>query len=244
MHPSAKVSAVFFDVFGTLVLYPLMPRVEQIAHQLNRCRIRCNPNVLDKTFAQITGEAGERKSHDGDFARQADAHTKVFYSWYYYRLLELLGVSGDLDFLAQQMFEQYSLIPGYTLDPQVVPVLKVLKRAGIKLGVVSNGPMQVRKVLKDFGLAPFLQTTVISDEFGAEKPDASIFLQALHDLATPANECAYVGDVPEADVAGATNASIALPVLIDRTGKYPNPGLSCTKILAMSELLDILDIRQ
>ena len=51
---------------------------------------------------------------------------------------------------------------------------------------------------------------LVSDVFGAAKPDASIFLEALRELGGPVSgEVLFVGDNPEADIGGAQGVGMA-----------------------------------
>lgn len=236
------VIGVLFDVFGTLVLYPNSGRTQQLAIQAQNCGLIVSDSEIGDAFSRVTIESAEKKAVNPGFSREAEAHTKVYYLWYYRRFLELLGVAYNLDGLAQRMFEEYVLLPGYCSDPQAEHLLNKLRSKGLALGVVSNGPRQVRRVLSAHGFNRFLRTTVISDEFGHEKPNAAIFRQALDNLGLSADECVYVGDVPAADMRGALNAGMA-GILIDRKNKYPNPGVSCLRIRQLTELLGTLGLK-
>src|SRR5262249_48078953 len=53
------------------------------------------------------------------------------------------------------------------------------------------------------GILDRFGSVVVSDEVGWRKPRPVIFRQALSDLGVTAEECLFVGDRPEIDVAGA-----------------------------------------
>jgi FMN phosphatase YigB (HAD superfamily) len=74
-----------------------------------------------------------------------------------------------------------------------------------RLGVVSNFDYTptVRRILAEEGILDRFGTVVVSDEVGWRKPRPAIFRQALDDLGVIAEECLFVGDRPEIDVAGA-----------------------------------------
>jgi putative hydrolase of the HAD superfamily len=86
----------------------------------------------------------------------------------------------------------------------VFPLLHDLKRAGMRLGVVTHGwtVKQAEKLVR-LGLVPYLdpRAVFISDQIGISKPNPKLYATALADLGLPANEVMYVGDSPEHDIA-------------------------------------------
>jgi len=100
-----------------------------------------------------------------------------------------------------------------------VETLGSLRRRGYRVAVVSNADGRVRSLLEAAGLAPHLEFVVDSAEVGVEKPDPRIFHAATDRLGLPPAVCAYVGDIYEIDVVGATRAGLA-PILI---GDGPAP---------------------
>ena len=77
------------------------------------------------------------------------------------------------------------------------------------IGVVSNNAVgeQIEKI-RSCGLAPFLDTVVISEEAGVAKPDPRIFEIALARLGCTAEETVMVGDAWDNDIAGARSAGV------------------------------------
>jgi putative hydrolase of the HAD superfamily len=100
----------------------------------------------------------------------------------------------------------------------VFPTLEALKKAGVKLGVVSNWDTRLPTVLERLDLARFFESVIVSSVEGVEKPDPLIFERALASLDAEASTSIHVGDLPEIDRAGAEAAGIR-GVLIDRKGR-------------------------
>ncbi len=94
------------------------------------------------------------------------------------------------------------------------PILDMLQ-AEYKLGLVSNSPPTMRKVLERFDLDEFFDTIVLSCDVGALKTDAKLFRTALDELELEADDVIMVGDSLHTDIKGAKNAGIK-PVLCDR----------------------------
>jgi len=86
----------------------------------------------------------------------------------------------------------------------VVPLFADLKRAGLRLGVITHGwtVKQAEKLVR-LKLVPYLDPTAvfISDQIGISKPNPKLYLTALRDLELEPREVMYVGDSPEHDIA-------------------------------------------
>ena len=95
------------------------------------------------------------------------------------------------------------------LTDDVRQTLAELRRRGLKLGVITNGPsaMQRRK-LAVLGLEHAFDAILVSGEEGVRKPDAEIFRRALERCGVAAHEALFVGDHPVADVEGAHRAGL------------------------------------
>jgi putative hydrolase of the HAD superfamily len=109
----------------------------------------------------------------------------------------------------------------FQVFPDVGFALGSARTRGAKLIVVSNWDVSLHEVLARAGLTPLLHGIVTSAEFGARKPDPSIFAGALELVGIPAAKALHVGDSLEDDVAGARAAGIE-PVLLRRDGS-PSP---------------------
>ena len=79
-------------------------------------------------------------------------------------------------------------------------VLAELARCGFKLGVVSNGCGNTAGLCEEYGYAEALAVTVDSHQFGAAKPDPSIFRHALSLIGCAPERTAFVGDSLDRDI--------------------------------------------
>ncbi len=86
----------------------------------------------------------------------------------------------------------------------VVPLLAGLKKAGLRVGVITHGltVKQAEKLVR-LGLLPYLdpQAIFISDQIGISKPNPKLYQAALRELGLKPDEVMYVGDSPEHDIA-------------------------------------------
>ena len=117
-----------------------------------------------------------------------------------------------------------------------MPVLAELRGRGLKLGVITNGSVQIQEpVIQSLGIAGLLHTVLISEREGARKPDREIFHRALRTLGVDPDHAWYVGDHPEVDIAGASAAG--LEAVWRRTTYWPEPHPPHRTIDSLDELL-------
>ena len=114
--------------------------------------------------------------------------------------------------------------------------LEELRRHGRKLSVITNGKTNwQQQKLDSLGITPLFDTVLISEEEGLRKPDRAIFERALERLSVHAGDAMFVGDNPEADVAGSRTAGL-VPVW-----KFvPYWKMNLKDVLTAHELVEIL----
>ena len=89
------------------------------------------------------------------------------------------------------------------------PALEALRRAGLKLGLITNGRVLIQeRKIDGLGIRRLLDVVVISEAAGVRKPDPRIFSQALTQLDIGPSAAAYVGDNPEVDIVGAKRSGL------------------------------------
>lgn len=97
-------------------------------------------------------------------------------------------------------------------DAQTVEILKKLRAQGLKMAIVTNVVPELlehqKKKVQKLGIADLFDAIVYSAEFGIHKPDRRIFDHAAQLLGVSNEECLFVGDDPDSDVAGALNAGM------------------------------------
>ena len=72
--------------------------------------------------------------------------------------------------------------------------LEAVRRRGLKVGIVSNVPADLRPVFAKHGINDLVDSYTHSFEVGAEKPDPAIFLAAAKSLGVKPSETLMVGD--------------------------------------------------
>ena len=91
----------------------------------------------------------------------------------------------------------------------------------VSLGLITNGPSEFQRTkIALLGIEPYFDSITVSGEVGSHKPDPEIFRVALSALSVEPEEALYVGDRPEADVAGARAIGMTA-VLLRREYLFP-----------------------
>jgi len=118
------------------------------------------------------------------------------------------AVPGIASTLYERVMDPRAWIP----YPDTASTLRALRSRGVKIGIVSNVPRDLRPIFAAHGLADLVDAFTHSFEVGAEKPDPAIFLRACEALGTKPGETLMVGDHPVAD-AGALKAGLRFHLL-------------------------------
>ena len=122
----------------------------------------------------------------------------------------------------ESIFTRYLALyeESWSLYPDSVPCLEAL--SAYPLGVITNGDgVQQRQKLDRTGIAERFVSVVISGEVGVAKPQRAIFDRSARELGLQPDELLFIGDNPENDVYGATQAGWHA-VWLNRTGIAQN----------------------
>jgi len=105
------------------------------------------------------------------------------------------------------------------LFPGVTDALHRLRQRGVSLALVTNGDRrQQRRKVEQYELAGFFDAILIEGEFGAGKPDPSVYRHVLDSLGAKPSESWMVGDNLEWDVDGPQRQGLR-GVWVDRRGQ-------------------------
>jgi HAD superfamily hydrolase (TIGR01662 family) len=123
----------------------------------------------------------------------------------------------------------------FELYEDVVPVLDELRRAGLKIGLVSNSARDVHAFARHHSLD--IDAGISSFFHGKTKPHASIFRAVLDLLEVAPEDAAMVGDTIDADIEGALALGMRA-VLVDRLDQHPEAE-RITDLRALPEVLGV-----
>jgi putative hydrolase of the HAD superfamily len=152
-------------------------------------------------------------------------------------LFELLGIkfskleSSEIDAQAGKIMSDSGYHVKYpNLNPEAKPVLRQLKESGLKIGLISNAARSAKtyeRMLKSFEIAQYFDILIISCEIGYLKPRKEIFAASMRALEIKPHEALHVGDLFNADVAGASSYgmnAVLYTGLWHKYAQYMNPG--------------------
>jgi putative hydrolase of the HAD superfamily len=186
-----KIRAVLFDLDGTL----LNRRVTFRRH------LQLQVQRLDDLFSDAGGDLVERMLVLDDNG-SAPRHE------FYHRIAEEFSLPGWASARLLEDFEAHfpeSCVP----VPNLSVTLNALRKAGLQLGLITNGRVLIQgRKIDGLGIRHLLDVVVISESAGVRKPDPRIFADALSRLGVVPSAAAYVGDNPEVDVLGAKRSGL------------------------------------
>ncbi|OGW86026.1 MAG: hypothetical protein A3C35_04005 [Omnitrophica bacterium RIFCSPHIGHO2_02_FULL_46_11] len=208
-----KIKAVFFDAGGTL--FRPFPSVGEIyARTASTYGTSCNPEILEREFYSAWQRRGGLASLGSETNEEKER------TWWYGLVREVFESHGGMprfdEFFAalHRSFEEKHL---WEIYPEVVSVLKELRKRGLTLGIVSNWDLRLQKVVKNLGLISYFHFLVSSSVCGATKPSPKIFKEALKKAGVKPEETIHVGDTYEEDFVGAKSLGIQA-LLLNRNG--------------------------
>lgn len=114
----------------------------------------------------------------------------------------MLGWWEQVDFLRgaeEEAYRELTAPDAWVPCPDTEPVLRALRGRGLRIAIVSDFAWDLRSHLTHHGLDGLIDTCVISDEQGREKPDPQLFLKACADLGADPRAALMVGDNPVRD---------------------------------------------
>ncbi len=97
------------------------------------------------------------------------------------------------------------------LNEEATEVLPKLKKAGLKVAVVSNTSFTargVRRLLNNVGIGEYVDYVLSSSDVGLAKPQRAIFLKLLEHLGYEGSEVVHVGDSCVDDILGALSSGL------------------------------------
>lgn len=142
----------------------------------------------------------------GLVAGTAAEHNRLLYCQ---RLSEQIGVGPVGHALPMSQCYWDAFLSEARLYEGALAVMEYCRTQRIPVAICTDmtADIQHRK-LTHFGLVPFLDALVTSEETGREKPDASMFRLVLEKINVSADQAMFVGDDLEKDVRGARRCGL------------------------------------
>lgn len=247
--PAAKLKAVIFDMDDTLIDWSQRSQdwvdyerqhLELVFNYISR---DVHPLDALDDFYRTTRDLARQAWLEAERGLRAPSLSKVMI-----QALTTLGVPPER-IIIDDCLRAYDWKPvsGVVAYPDASEVLPTLVGNDIKIGLVTNAyyPMWMRdRELEAFGLlGHFADCRLSSADVGFLKPHPAIFEAALQCLDARFDEAVFIGDNPEADVAGAQGIGMRAVLRIGRKIPPLISGLIVPDgtIRTLHELLPLLD---
>ena len=206
-----RFSAVAFDLDGTL--YP--------DYSLN---LRLAPFILkEHHLLMALGKA--RK-----LLRNSDIKTAGSSGDFYERQARIMGEILGLPMEKARELTEHLIYRGWeplfkkiNLFPHVRETLESFQKKGIKLGLLSDFPPEIK--LENLKIRDFWHAALSSEETGYLKPDPAPFLELAKRMDTPPEQILYVGNSVPYDVTGAHKVGMKAALILPKWKKRFLPGV-------------------
>ncbi|KAM7505280.1 hypothetical protein LguiB_004184 [Lonicera macranthoides] len=187
--------ALLVDAVGTLVVpsQPMAQIYRQIGEkygvEYSEDEILCRYRIA---YEQPWGRSRLRYVNDG----------RPFWQ---YIVSSSTGCSDSQYF--EELYNYYTTEKAWHLcDPNAEKVFESLRKAGVKIAIVSNFDTRLRPLLRALNCDHWFDAVAVSAEVAAEKPNPTIFLKACDLLGVKPEDAVHVGDDRRNDIWGARDA--------------------------------------
>jgi HAD superfamily hydrolase (TIGR01549 family) len=159
--------------------------------------------------------------------------------WHRFTEEIFIGMGGS-DAIASECATEieagWGVSENFELFEDVLPVLEELRRAQLRIGLVSNGIRDLTEFVAHHRLD--VDAIVDSRSHGRVKPHPTIFQAALDSLRVPAVDAVMVGDSLEEDFEGARALGMRA-ILIDREERHPDVDERLTDLYGLPAALGL-----
>ncbi len=191
---------------------------------------RPGPELSADRYARIAARHGlTLDTNRYDDAREAAVlnlkrHPELLHDdsiWHRFTEEIFIGMGGPEEIASEcatEIEEGWGVSENFELFEDALPVLEELRRAQVRIGLVSNGIRDLTEFVAHHRLD--VDAIVDSRSHGRVKPHPTIFEAALERLGASPAEAVMVGDSLEEDIEGARALGMRA-ILIDREDRHP-----------------------
>lgn len=230
------LKAIFLDAAGTLIK-TVRPVGESYASIAKKYGMEVSPEEIRERFRNCFALAPPL-AFPGAQAEQLQDMERGWWKELVRRIFEPFGSFAHFEDYFSELFGYFSRVEAWSLYTETAETLLALRERGFILAVISNFDSRLFGILDGLGIAPCFDSVVISSRAGYAKPAPEIFHKALALYHLKADEALHIGDSPEKDAAGASDAGLT-GVLLDRNGRAVLD--SIPRVQNLRELLSFID---
>lgn len=225
-----NAKAVFFDVDFTLI----HPGPTFQGHGYAECCARYGVSVDAARFDAAVAAASVTLHSEGG------VYDPAVFIEYTRRIIEGMGGSGPgAEAAARDLYDEWAACHHFTLYEEVPDVLRDLRGAGLKIGLISNTQRSLATFERHFQLDGLFDAAISSSDHGYMKPHPSIFQEGLRRLNVTPIEAVMVGDSVPHDIAGALRLGMR-GVLVSRSGLSAGAPADVPVIQSLRQLMPLL----
>ncbi|XP_024029343.1 haloacid dehalogenase-like hydrolase domain-containing protein 3 [Morus notabilis] len=187
--------ALLVDAVGTLVV-PSQP-MAQIYRQIGE------KYGVEYSETEILNRY--RRAYEQPWGRSRLRYVNDGRPFWQYIVSSSTGCSDSQYF--EELYSYYTTNKAWHFcDPEAENVFKAIRKAGVKIAIVSNFDTRLRPLLRALDCDHWFDAVAVSAEVEAEKPNPTIFLKACELLRVKPEEAVHVGDDRRNDIWGARDA--------------------------------------
>ncbi|XP_021820546.1 haloacid dehalogenase-like hydrolase domain-containing protein 3 [Prunus avium] len=187
--------ALLVDAVGTLVV-PSQP-MAQIYRKIGE------KYGVEYSEAEILNRY--RRAYEQPWGRSRLRYVNDGRPFWQYIVSSSTGCSDSQYF--EELYNYYTTNKAWHLcDPDAEKVFQALRKAGVKVAIVSNFDTRLRPLLQALNCEHWFDAVAVSAEVEAEKPNPTIFLKACELLGVKPEDAVHVGDDRRNDIWGARDA--------------------------------------
>ena len=222
------VRAVLFDVDFTLCRPGPELSAERYARIASRHGVMLDPALYEQAreAAVLNLKRHPELLHDDSI-------------WHRFTEEIFTGMGGPEEVAAEcatEIERGWEVSENFELYEDALPALEELRKARLKIGLVSNGIRDLTEFVAHHGLD--VDAIVDSRSHGRVKPHPTIFEAALELLGVRAADTVMVGDSLEEDIEGARALGMRA-ILVDREERHPEVEDRLTDLLALPAALGL-----
>lgn len=201
---------ITFDVTGTLLMTKLEEHYVEIGSQYG---LSVDPQKLARSFKNSLHKLSIEHPIYGK-------HTGIGWENWWRQIVHNVFKDqhnyvsdATLDKVANSLIRCYGTSMCWHKYPGTIELLEYLRKKSLILGVISNFDERLEAILEDTRIRVYFSFVLTSYDFGAEKPDISIFDEALrltkerHSIDLAPQQAIHIGDSVSNDYIGAKNAN-------------------------------------
>lgn len=222
-----------------------MGRIKAVLFDLDQTLLDRNASIGRFLDVQWLNHKALQTVALGDFKRrffELDANGRVWKDFVYSALVREFDIPSlkprdlEADYVS-------GLCDHASLFPDVLVMLTALRLGGMKLGIITNGRVDMQtSMIEASGLGSLMDVVLISEAERIKKPDPRLFNRALERLGISASETVFVGDNPVADIAGAYAVGMRTVWKQNEYFGAPAPAVTSAEFGSFAELVKILNV--